>query len=113
MSSSSGEVIQSGNPNITPSGLKKENELARRVFYQKCGVDGYHAIDCFNALWCEICRKDTHVTTRCVLSKQSKPNMHIVGMAADGLWFYLSHFAKPLSKKTKRSFIGLAKALMV
>jgi hypothetical protein len=39
--------------------------------------------------------------------------MHIVGMAADGLWFYLSHFAKTLSKKTKRSFIGLVKVFMV
>jgi hypothetical protein len=33
--------------------------------------------------------------------------MPIVGMAADGLGFYSSHFAKPLSRKPKRSFIGL------
>jgi hypothetical protein len=37
--------------------------------------------------------------------------MPIVGMAADGLGFYLSHFAKPLSKKPKRSFIGLVKVV--
>jgi hypothetical protein len=111
MSSSLGEGIQSGNPNITPSVLKKENELARRVFCQKCGVDGHHARDCFNVLWCDICRKDTHVTNRCVLPKQSKPNMPIIGMAADGLGFYLSHFAKPLSKKPKRVFIGLVKVI--
>ena len=35
--------------------------------------------------------------------------MPIVGMAADGLGFYSSHFAKPLSNKPKRSFIGLVK----
>jgi hypothetical protein len=34
-----------------------------------------------------------------------------VGMAADGLGFYLSHFAKPLNKKTKRVFIGLVKVI--
>jgi hypothetical protein len=62
-------------------------------------------------LWCDICRKDTHVTARCVLPKQSKPNMPIVGMAADGLGFYLSHFAKPISKKPKRVFIGLVKVI--
>jgi hypothetical protein len=35
--------------------------------------------------------------------------MPSVGMAADGLGFYSSHFAKPLSNKPKRSFIGLVK----
>jgi hypothetical protein len=37
--------------------------------------------------------------------------MPIVGMAADGLGFYLSHFAKPLTKKPKRVFIGLVKVI--
>jgi hypothetical protein len=37
--------------------------------------------------------------------------MPIVGMAADGLGFYLSHFAKPLIKKPKRVFIGLVKVI--
>jgi hypothetical protein len=37
--------------------------------------------------------------------------MPIVGMTADGLGFYLSHFAKPLSKKPKRSLIGLVKVI--
>jgi hypothetical protein len=111
MSSSSGEGIQSGNPIITTTDLKKESELVRPAFCQKCGVDGHHARNCFNALWCDICRKDTHVTSRCVLLKQSKPSMPIVGMAADGLGFYLSHFAKPLSKKPKRVFIGLVKVI--
>jgi hypothetical protein len=111
MSSSSGEGIQSGNPIISPTALKKESELVRPAFCQKCGVDGHHARNCFNALWCDICRKDTHVTSRCVLPKQSKPSMPIVGMATDGLGFYLSHFAKPLSKKPKRVFIGLVKVI--
>jgi hypothetical protein len=111
MSSSSGEGIQSGNPIISPSALKKENDLVRPAFCQKCGVEGHHARNCFNALWCDICRKDTHVTSRCVLPKQNKPTMPIVGMAADGLGFYLSHFAKPLPKKPKRVFIGLVKVI--
>jgi hypothetical protein len=37
--------------------------------------------------------------------------MPIVGMAVDGLGFYSSHFSKPLSKKPKRSFIGLVKVV--
>jgi hypothetical protein len=90
-----------------PPILKSENDLVRRVFCQKCGLDGHHARECFKALWCEICRKETHNTARCVLPKQNKPSMPIVGMAADGLGFYSSHFAKPLSNKPKRSFIGL------
>jgi hypothetical protein len=48
---------------------------------------------------------------QCVLPKQNKPCMPIVGMAADGLGFYSSHFSKPLSKKTKRGFIGLVKVV--
>jgi hypothetical protein len=70
---------------------------------------GSHARDYFKSLWCDICRKETHVTARCVLPKQNKPCMPIVGMAADRLGFYSSHFAKPLSRKLKRSFIGLVK----
>jgi hypothetical protein len=92
-----------------PTILKSENELVRRVFYQKCGMDGHHARECFKSLWCEICRKETHNTARCVLPKQNKPSMPIVGMAVDGLGFYSSHFAKPLSNKPKRSFIDLVK----
>jgi hypothetical protein len=111
MSSSSGDGNQSGNPILSPTSLKKEIDFARPAFCQKCGVDGHHARNCFNTLWCDICRKDTHVTARCVLPKQSKPNMPIVGMAADGLGFYLSHFAKPISKKPKRVFIGLVKVI--
>jgi hypothetical protein len=111
MSSSSGDGTQSGNPILSPTSLKKEIDFARPAFCQKCGVDGHHAINCFNTLWCDICRKDTHVTARCVLPKQRKPNMPIVGMAADGLGFYLSHFAKPISKKPKRVFIGLVKVI--
>jgi hypothetical protein len=83
----------------------------RRFFCQKCGTEGYHARDCFKYLWCEICCKETHNTARCVLPKQNKPCMPIVGMAADGLGFYSSHFSKPLSKKPKRSFIGLVKVV--
>jgi hypothetical protein len=74
-------------------------------------MEGYHARDCFKSLWCGICRKEIHMTVRCVLPKQSKPCMPIVGMAVDGLGFYSSHFAKPLSKKPKRSFIGLVKVV--
>jgi hypothetical protein len=111
MSSSSGKGIQSGNPVISPLALKKEIDPVRPAFYQKCGVEGHHARNCFNVLWCNICRKETHVTSRCVLSKQNKPTMPIVGMVADGLGFYLSHFAKPLNKKTKRVFIGLVKVI--
>jgi hypothetical protein len=111
MSSSSGDGTQSGNPILSPTSLKKEIDLARSAFCQKCGVEGHHARNCFNALGCDICRKDTHVTARRVLPKQSKPNMPIVGMAADGLGFYLSHFAKPISKKPMRVFIGLVKVI--
>jgi hypothetical protein len=91
--------------------LKKEIDNIHRPFYKKCGVEGHHARDCFKSLWCDICRKETHVTARCVLPKQNKPYMPIVGMAADGLGFYSSHFAKPLSRKPKRSFIGLVKVV--
>jgi hypothetical protein len=107
VASSSGDGGQSGILKTPPAALKKEIENVRRPFCQKCGVDGHHARDCFRSLWCDICRKETHMTARCVLPKQNKPCMPIVGMAADGLGFYSSHFAKPLSRKPKRSFIGL------
>jgi hypothetical protein len=92
-----------------PTILKVENELVHRVFCQKYGMNGHHARECFKSLWCEICRKETQNTARCVLPKQNKPSMPIVGMAPDGLGFYSSHFAKPLSNKPNRSFIGLVK----
>jgi hypothetical protein len=111
LSSSLGEGTQTGNPIVSPLPLKKDVDLVRPAFCQKCGVEGHHARNCFNALWCDICRKETRVTSRCVLSKQNKPTMPIVGMAADGLGFYLSHFAKPLTKKPKRVFIGLVKVI--
>src|SRR5688500_4777890 len=81
--------------------LEKGKQDCSLFFCQKCIVEGHHIRDCFKALWCQVCRKETHVTTRCILPKQSKPSMPIVGMAADGLGFYLSHFAKPLSKKPR------------
>ncbi|PWZ04505.1 hypothetical protein Zm00014a_041846, partial [Zea mays] len=82
-----------------------------RFFCQKCGAEGHHARYCFKSLWCDICRKETHMTAKCVLPKQNKPCMPIVGMAVDGLGFYSSHFAKPLSRKPKKSFIGLVKVV--
>jgi hypothetical protein len=94
-----------------PPVLKKENEIVHRFFYQKCGAEGHHARDCFKSLWCDICRNETHMTARCVLPKQNKPCMPIVGIAVDGLGFYSSQFAKPLSRKPKRSFIGLVKVV--
>lgn len=103
-----GPIRYSQNP--SPA-LKKEIDNVRRPFCQKCGVEGHHARDCFKSLWCDICRKETHVNARCVLPKQNKPCMPIVGMAADGLRFYSSHFAKSLSRKPKRSFIGLGKVV--
>jgi hypothetical protein len=105
--SSAGEGGHTGILKTPPVTMKKELEVVRRPFCQKCGVDGHHARDCFRSLWCDICHKETHMTARCVLPKQNKPCMPIVGMAADGLGFYSSHFAKPLSRKPKRSFIGL------
>jgi hypothetical protein len=111
LSPSPGEGTQTGNPIVSPLPLKKDVDLVRPAFCQKCSVEGHHARNCFNALWCDICRKETHVTSRCVLPKQNKPTMPIVGMAIDGLGFYLSHFAKPLTKKPKRVFIGLVKVI--
>lgn len=111
MTSSSGDEGQSGNPKSSMPVIKKDFDLACRFFYQKCGGDGHHARDCFKSLWCEIYCKETHVIARCVLLNQSKLCMPIVGMAMDGLGFYLSHFAKPLSKRQKRSFIGLVKVI--
>lgn len=75
-SSFSGDGIQSGNPIISPSTLKKEIDLVRPAFCQKCGVEGHHARNCFNALWCDICRKDTHVTSRCVTETKQAQHAH-------------------------------------
>jgi hypothetical protein len=110
LTSSFGDGGQSGILKTPPPPiLKKENEMVRRVFCQKCDTDGHHARECFKSLWCEICHKETHNIVRCVLPKQNKPCMPIVGMAGDGLGFYSSHFSKSLSKKPKCSFIGLVK----
>jgi hypothetical protein len=75
MSTSSSEGTQSGNPVISPLALKKEVDPVCPAFCQKCGVEGHHARNCFNALWCDICCKETHITSRCVLPKQNKPTM--------------------------------------
>jgi hypothetical protein len=95
--------IEGGQPGILktppPTILKVENELVRRVFCQKCGMDGHHARECFKSLWCEICRKETHNTARRVLPKQNKASMPIVGMAADGLGFYSSVTPRALRDK--------------
>lgn len=43
MTSSSGDRGQSGNPTSSMPVIKKDFDLARRFFYQKCGGDGHHA----------------------------------------------------------------------
>jgi hypothetical protein len=91
VTSSFGDGGQSGILKTPPAALKKEIDNVRRPFCKKCGVEDHHARDCFKSLWCNICRKATHVTARRVLPKQNKPCMPIVGMAADGLGFYSSH----------------------
>jgi hypothetical protein len=109
--SSSGEGADLGNKNPTTHPAAMDLDLGRRLFCQKCGDEGHHARDCFKPLCCEICRKETHVTAKCVWPKQSKPTMPIVGMAADGLGFYASQFAKNAAKKPRKSFLGLVKVL--
>jgi hypothetical protein len=110
--SSSGD---GGQPGILktppPTILKVENELVRRVFCQKCGMDGHHARVSSNLCGVRsVVRK--HTTLLGAFSpKQNKPSMPIVGMAANGLGFYSSHFSKPLSNKPKHSFIGLVKII--
>lgn len=73
--------------------------------------EGHHSRDCAKSLWCVICRKETHVTAKCVWPKRSKPIMPIVGMAADGLGFYASQYAKNLAKKSKKNILGLVRVL--
>jgi hypothetical protein len=102
VASSFGDGDQLGILKTPPVALKNEIENVCRPFYQKCGVDGHHARDCFRSLWCDICRKEIHMTARCVLPKQNKPCMPIVGMAADGLGFYPSHFATLVQKTQKK-----------
>lgn len=110
-SSTSGEIESAGIPNpIAPSSLT-EIDSGRKLFCQKCGDEGHHARDCSKNLWCEICRKDTHVTAKCVWPKQTKPTMPIVGMAADGLGFYMMQFAKSQLNKPKPNALGLVKVL--
>jgi hypothetical protein len=110
-SSTSSEMESSGTPIPIPSSGISEIEPERMFSCQKCGEDGHHARECTKVLWCEICRKDTHVTARCVWPKQTKPTMSIVGMAADGLGFYTSQCAKSSVKKAKPNFLGLVKIL--
>jgi hypothetical protein len=114
---SEGEVIGSSSGDMNNPGNSKsptlpgmlEVEGSRRTFCQKCGDEGHHARDCSRALWCDICMKETHVTAKCVWPRQNKPIMPLVGMAADGLSFYSSQFGKNISKKPKRSLLGLVK----
>jgi hypothetical protein len=107
----SGEGVDPGNMNHPTPPDTMDLELGRRFFCQKCGDEGHHARECFKPLWCEICRKETHVTAKCVWPKQSKPTMPIVGMAADGLGFYASQFAKIAAKKPRKSFLALVKVI--
>jgi hypothetical protein len=109
--SSAGDGGDPGNMNHPTPVIPMDLDLGRRVFCQKCGDEGHHARECFKPLWCEICRKETHVTAKCVWPKQSKPTMPIVGMAADGLGFYASQFAKNAAKKPRKSFLGLVKVI--
>lgn len=55
--------------------------------------------------------KDTHVTSKCVWTKQSKPVMSFVGMTIDSLGFYISQFAKSNPRNPKPGFLGLIKIL--
>jgi hypothetical protein len=107
----SGESADPGNMNHPTPPVHMDLDLGRRLFCQKCGEEGHHARECSKPLWCEICRKETHVTAKCVWPKQSKPTMPIVGMAADGLGFYASQFAKNATKKPRKSFLGLVKVI--
>jgi hypothetical protein len=107
----SGESADPGNMNHPTPPVPMDLDLGRRFFCQKCGEEGHRARECSKPLWCEICRKETHVTAKCVWPKQSKPTMPIVGMAADGLGFYASQFAKNAAKKPRKSFLGLVKVI--
>lgn len=42
--------------------------------------------------------EETRVMAKCVWPKQSKLMMSIMGMAVDGLGFYVSQFSKNLAK---------------
>jgi hypothetical protein len=48
---------------------------------------------------------------KCVWPRQIKPMMPIVGMAADGLGFFSSQYAKPSLRKPNLSCLGLVKIL--
>jgi hypothetical protein len=51
------------------------------------------------------------VTARCVLAKQNKRIMPLVGLVADGPGFYSAQYAKNTTKKPKKLFLGLVKIL--
>jgi hypothetical protein len=56
--------------------------------------------------------KDTHVTSKCVWPKQSKPVMPFVGMTTNGLRFYTSQLAKSSNPRNPKSgFQGLVKII--
>jgi hypothetical protein len=69
--SSSGEGVDPGNKNHSTPPVAMDLDLGRRLFCQKCGDEGHHARECFKPLWCEICRKETHVIAKCVWPKQA------------------------------------------
>jgi hypothetical protein len=96
--SSSGEGNTSGNPAHTAAPGSGDLDFGRCFFCQRCGEEGHHARKFSKALWCDICHKETHVTNRCVWPKKSKVIVPIVGMAPDGLGFYVSQFSKNSSK---------------
>ncbi|TVU42012.1 hypothetical protein EJB05_08394, partial [Eragrostis curvula] len=72
-------------------------------------VEGHNSRECSKIVRCEICRKGTHITKRCVWPKQTKPVIQIVGLAVDGLGFCSAQHAKVNHKKTRKVIQGLVK----
>lgn len=60
----------------------------------KCDQVGHVIKDCKILLFCDVCGKDSHLTSKCVLPMQPKATAQLVGSAADGLQMFVSVWVK-------------------
>lgn len=60
----------------------------------RCELPGHGVKECKTVLLCEICAKDTHLTSKCAFPNQPKPTVQLAGSAPDGLRMFVAPIVK-------------------
>lgn len=82
------------------------NELTKLTCY-KCWEKGHVLKDCHNKVLCNVCGKDSHISSRCAWLRQPKPAAKFVGFAAAGLGCFVVEHARDLVLEDKNNSMAL------